>query len=54
MIQDLNRVGIDVSGEAGEYHTVVTGGPIFSSSIDIILGNQVLRDGYSFLDVSFG
>ncbi|MCK4976412.1 MAG: diphthine--ammonia ligase [Anaerolineales bacterium] len=54
LIQDLNRLGIDVSGEAGEYHTVVTGGPIFSSSIDIILGNQVLRDGYSFLDVSFG
>jgi diphthine-ammonia ligase len=54
LIRDLNRVGIDVSGEAGEYHTVVTGGPIFSSSIDIILGTQILRGGYNFLDSSFG
>ena len=54
LIKDLSRAGIDVSGEAGEYHTVVTGGPIFSSSINLVLGNQVLRDGYSFLDVSLG
>jgi diphthine-ammonia ligase len=54
LVQELSGAGIDVSGEAGEYHTVVTGGPIFSSPIDILLGTQVLRGGYCFLDCSFG
>jgi diphthine-ammonia ligase len=53
LIKGLRGAGIDISGEAGEYHTVVTKGPIFSASIDIIPGIQVLRDGYIFLDVSF-
>lgn len=53
LIQDFENAGIDASGEAGEYHTVVTGGPIFRSSIQLIAGDQVLRNGYRYLDVTF-
>lgn len=54
LIKDIEDVGIDVSGEAGEYHTVVTSGPIFSSVIHLEIKEQVVRDGYYFLDVSLG
>jgi uncharacterized protein (TIGR00290 family) len=53
VITDLEKAGIDVSGEEGEYHTVVTNGPIFSSAIHLEIKEQVVRDGYCFLDVSF-
>ena len=51
VITEMEKAGIDASGEEGEYHTVVTNGPIFSHAIDIELRDQVLRDGYCFLDV---
>ncbi len=50
-IKDMEEVGIDVSGEQGEYHTVVTNGPIFSHAIEIESRGQILREGYCFLDV---
>ncbi len=53
VITDMEKTGIDPSGEKGEYHTVVTDGPIFSSAIHLQLKDQVVRDGYCFLDVSF-
>ena len=53
LIKDIKDVGIDVSGEAGEYHTVVTEGPIFSSSIHLKSKGQALRDTSWILDVSF-
>ena len=52
VIEEIGREGIDASGEGGEYHTVVTAGPIFSKPIHLEIGKQVLRDGYWFLDVS--
>jgi len=52
VVAEFEGLGIDVSGEEGEYHTVVTEGPIFSSPIQIETRGQVLRDGYWFLDVS--
>ncbi len=51
LISELEKAGIDASGEEGEYHTVVTDGPIFSSTISIDPGEQISRDSYSFLDV---
>jgi uncharacterized protein (TIGR00290 family) len=50
-IAEMDRAGIDPSGEEGEYHTVVTGGPIFSSSIEIRTGAQEHNEGYWFLKV---
>ncbi|MBW1851483.1 MAG: adenosine nucleotide hydrolase, partial [Deltaproteobacteria bacterium] len=47
----LEKSGIDASGEEGEYHTVVTDGPIFSSPVPLQMKGQVAHDGYCFLDV---
>ena len=43
--------GIDACGEAGEFHTVVTGGPLFSKTLPLCFGRPILRDGYWFVDV---
>ena len=48
----MEDAGIDASGEEGEYHTVVTNGPIFRHAVPIKTGEHILRDGYCFLDVS--
>jgi diphthine-ammonia ligase len=50
-LSDLEHSGIDPSGELGEYHTVVTAGPLFSSEIAINVKGRFRQDGYEFLDV---
>jgi diphthine-ammonia ligase len=50
-IADIEKTGCDASGEKGEYHTVVTDGAIFSSAIHIETGDQVVHDGYCFLEI---
>ncbi len=52
LVQEFSRNGIDPSGEAGEYHTVVTGGPLFSTPLDLVKRGTVQKDGYLFLDVA--
>lgn len=52
IIEEFSDLGIDLCGESGEYHTIVTDGPIFKQPLHIIHGKQVLRDGYWFSDVS--
>jgi uncharacterized protein (TIGR00290 family) len=42
---------IDPCGENGEFHTVVTQGPMFSAPIGISIGETVERDGFVFTDV---
>ena len=42
---------VDPCGENGEFHTVVTAGPMFSAPIPIRLGAVVERDGFVFADV---
>ncbi len=49
---ELEKSGIDSSGEGGEFHTVVTDGPIFSSPIQLKINDTIIRDGRSFLNVS--
>lgn len=39
------------SGDAGEYHTLVTGGPPFSSDLEIRFGRPVFTSGYWRLEV---
>jgi diphthine-ammonia ligase len=51
-ISELEQLGVDPSGEAGEYHTVVTEGPIFQSRIALATGEPVLHDGHWFLSVA--
>jgi uncharacterized protein (TIGR00290 family) len=51
-IREMEEAGIDASGELGEYHTVVTDGPIFSSQIDLKIRGRMTQMEYSFLDSS--
>jgi uncharacterized protein (TIGR00290 family) len=42
---------VDPCGENGEFHTVVSGGPMFADSIPVSVGETVERDGFVFADV---
>jgi len=44
--------GIQLCGEAGEYHTFVTDGPLFNQRIEILGTSTILREGYRFLEIS--
>lgn len=44
---------IDPCGEKGEFHSFVFDGPMFKESLEISLGNVVLRDGFVFIDVTW-
>jgi diphthine-ammonia ligase len=52
IIAEMEEAEIDPSGELGEYHTVVTDGPIFSSRVEIRTMGQYNCEGYWFLKVS--
>ena len=43
--------GTDPCGERGEFHTCVTGGPMFSRPLDVEPGVIVDRDGFTFADL---
>lgn len=45
------RVGVNICGESGEYHTFVTNGPIFKRKIRICRGDKVLKNGYWLLNI---
>ncbi len=53
LIQEFTELGIDISGEAGEYHTIVTDGPIFSTPLVLEAKGEFFYDHHWFLDVSF-
>jgi len=48
---ELEASGIDPCGELGEYHTVVTDGPGFTTPLRLELKGQVLRGGCWFQEV---
>ncbi|MBX3724429.1 MAG: diphthine--ammonia ligase [Xanthomonadales bacterium] len=52
LLAEFAATGIDLAGEQGEYHTVVTGGPGFRAPLHLEPGARVLRDGYWFLDLA--
>jgi diphthamide synthase (EF-2-diphthine--ammonia ligase) len=41
----------DPCGEKGEYHTFVTGGPIFKGNIEITDSEVIERNGFWLLDI---
>ena len=43
--------GVDPCGENGEFHTLVTDGPMFDRPIQVKVGETVTRDGFVFTDV---
>jgi uncharacterized protein (TIGR00290 family) len=44
--------GVDPCGENGEFHTCVTGGPMFRRPVGVVPGEVVARDGFVFADVA--
>jgi len=44
--------GVDPCGERGEFHTVVTAGPMLRCPIPVAVGPVVERDGFVFADVT--
>lgn len=49
-LSHLKDNNIDPCGENGEYHTLVTDGPMFQKKIKIAKSQPITRDGYWFLD----
>jgi len=49
-VEYLKRKNIDICGENGEYHTLVTNGPIFNRRIRLIESKVISRNNYWFLD----
>lgn len=54
LAQELSAAGIDACGENGEFHTLVTSGPLFQRPLPVAFGQRVLRDGCWFIDVELG
>jgi uncharacterized protein (TIGR00290 family) len=52
MYPELRRLGVDLCGERGEYHTLVTNTPLFSTPLRWRRGGHVLRSGCWALDVA--
>ena len=50
-LTDLNE-SLDPCGENGEFHTIVTDGPIFKKKIIISGSDVILREGYWLLNIS--
>lgn len=44
---------VDPCAENGEFHTCVTGGPMFSKNLEVKTGEVVERDGFVFADLMF-
>jgi uncharacterized protein (TIGR00290 family) len=51
LVHQFEKLGLDACGEKGEFHTVVTEGPIFHHPLTITFGDRLLKDGYWFLDL---
>lgn len=43
--------GADPCGENGEFHTLVTAGPMFDRPIPVTIGEVVTRDGFVYADI---
>jgi diphthine-ammonia ligase len=52
MAQEFARLGVDLCGERGEYHTVVTDSPLFREPLVLDAGVRVKREDCWALDVS--
>jgi uncharacterized protein (TIGR00290 family) len=53
-MNDLRKLEgkVDFCGELGEYHTLVTDGPLFKRRLKILESKKELKNGYWFLDIS--
>jgi uncharacterized protein (TIGR00290 family) len=54
LLAEFEQVGIDLSGETGEYHSIVTDGPLFSQTLNLQTGDITLHRGTWFLGIQVG
>lgn len=52
LVEELERKGVDVCGENGEYHTLVFNCPLFSKALELPSYEKVQHGEYCFLDWS--
>lgn len=52
LIDEIEYLGVDACGEEGEFHTLVTDGPIFSEPLSLQFGEQLYHDRAWFQSVS--
>jgi len=51
LLDDIEQDGADVCGENGEYHTFVSGGPLFRNPINVKYGNRITENEYAILPI---
>jgi len=54
LVGELEAEGVDACGEEGEYHTLVTHGPLFAHAIPLAWDGETLLDGGRFLNITTG
>ena len=52
LLSEIREFGSHLCGENGEYHTFVTGGPIFKRSLKVTPGERERKEDAWFLDIS--
>lgn len=52
VIEEMKKCGIDICGENGEYHTLVTDGPIFKEPLTYCTGEILEFGDFSIITVS--
>ncbi len=51
-LKDISKLPkVDPCGEGGEYHTVVTDGPVFQERLEILDSKKLSRAGYGHLEI---
>ena len=51
LLAELEKTGVDVCGENGEFHTLVTNCPLFKAPLDINFGEKVRHEHYCFIEM---
>jgi len=51
-VRELEQLGVDPCGELGEYHTLVTGTPLFNAPLELAIGAREMHSDCWALDVS--
>ena len=51
MVDELQPMGIDACGENGEFHTLVTNGPLFKKRIYVTVSNRLRHENYWFCEM---
>jgi len=50
-ISDLEKLGVDVCGENGEFHTLVLNCPLFANAVNVGISSQLQHENYWFSEL---